>query len=107
MSPNQVEDTAARAGAAMATTISPTSRQRTYALAVGQRRSPRKLIDDGKSVARRGRKATGLKQVARLPNKRWPVQVPFSPRLREVARAVTSLGTVLAVLLTAGASFQR
>ncbi len=32
------------------------------------------------------------------------MQVLFSPRVREVARAVTSLGAVLAVLLTAAAS---
>ena len=64
-------------------------------------------IDNGKPIARRARKATGLRQVAGLPNRRWTVQVPFSPRLREVARAVTSLGAVLAVLLTAAASFQR
>ena len=86
---------------------SPTSRQRTYAVAVGQRRSRRRPIDNGKPVARRGRKATGLTQVAGLPNRRWTVQVPFSPRVREVARAVTSFGAVLAVLLTAAASFQR
>ncbi len=35
------------------------------------------------------------------------MQVLFSPRVQEVARAVASLGAALAVLLTAATSFQN
>ena len=63
--------------------------------------------DNGKPVARRGRKATGLTQVAGLPNRRWTVEVQDSPRVRLVAHAALTLGAVLATLLTAVASFHR
>ena len=62
--------------------------------------------DNGKPVARRGRKATGLTQVAGLPNRRWTVEVQHSPRLRMVAAAVLNLGLVVGVLLSAAANFQ-
>jgi len=62
--------------------------------------------DNGKPVARRGRKATGLTQVAGLPNRRWTVEVQGTPRARLVHAAMT-LGAVLAMLLTAVASFHR
>jgi len=64
-------------------------------------------IDNGKPVARRGRKATGLTQVAGLPNRRWTVEVQDSSRVRLVAHAALTLGAVLATLLTAVASFHR
>jgi hypothetical protein len=64
-------------------------------------------IDNGKPVARRGRKATGLTQVAGLPNRRWTVEVQDSTRARRVAHAALTLGAVLATLLTAVASFHR
>ena len=63
-------------------------------------------IDNGKPVARRGRKATGLTQVAGLPNRRWTVEVQSTSRAR-LAHAAMTLGAVLAMLLTAAASFHR
>jgi hypothetical protein len=75
-----------------------------YAGAVGQRRSRRGPIDNGKPVARRGRKATGLTQVAGLPNWRWTVKVRISPRARQIALGALNLGAVLAVLVGAAAS---
>ena len=68
--------------------------------------SPVRTADNGKPVARRGRKATGLTQVAGLPNRRWTVKVQSSPRARVTARAVLNLGLVVAVVLTAAANFQ-
>jgi hypothetical protein len=67
----------------------------------------RRPIDNGKPVARRGRKATGLTQVAGLPNRRWTVEVQGTSRVRLVAHAAITLGAVLATLLTAVASFHR
>jgi hypothetical protein len=67
----------------------------------------RRPIDNGKPVARRGRKATGLTQVAGLPNRRWTVEVQGTSRVRLVAHAAMTLGAVLAMLLTAVASFHR
>jgi hypothetical protein len=60
----------------------------------------------GKPVARRGRKATGLTQVAGLPNRRWTVEVQGSRRARLAVRAILNLGLVVAVVLTAAANFQ-
>jgi hypothetical protein len=71
---------------------------------VAPRRGP---IDNGKPVARRGRKATGLTQVAGLPNRRWTVEVQSPSRARRVAHAAMTLGAVVAMLLTAAASFHR
>jgi len=62
---------------------------------------------NGKPVARRGRKATGLTQVAGLPNRRWTVEVQRIPRARLIAHAAITLGATLAVVLTAAASFHR
>ncbi len=62
--------------------------------------------DNGKPVARRGRKATGLTQVAGLPNRRWTLTVQVSPRVQVAARAVLNVGLVIAVLLAAAANFQ-
>jgi hypothetical protein len=62
-------------------------------------------LDNGKPVARRGRKATGLKQVAGLPNRRWTVQVQRSTPVRVAVRAVLNLGLVAAVVLAAAANF--
>lgn len=62
--------------------------------------------ENGKPVARRGRKATGLSQVAGLPKRRWTVQVQHSPRVRRVAHAVLNLSAVFAVLLAAAASYR-
>jgi len=73
---------------------------------VNARPGPRP-IDNGKPVARRGRKATGLTQVAGLPNRRWTVEVQDSSRVRLVVHAALTLGAVLATLLTAVASFHR
>ena len=61
--------------------------------------------DNGKPVARRGRKATGLSQVAGLPNRRWTVQVRISPRMRVVALTVRNVVLALAILLLAAASY--
>jgi hypothetical protein len=63
-------------------------------------------IDNGKPVARRGRKATGLTQVAGLPNRRWAVEVQISPRVRTLAHAAINLGLMVAVLLAATANYQ-
>ena len=63
-------------------------------------------IDNGKPVARRGRKATGLTKVAGLPNRRWTVEVQGTARAR-LAHAAMTLGAVLAMLLTAAASVHR
>ena len=62
---------------------------------------------NGKPVARRGRKATGLTQVAGLPNRRWTVEVLKFPRARLALHAVTTLGVVVGVLLAAAADFHR
>ena len=63
-------------------------------------------IDNGKPVARRGRKATGLTQVAGLPNRRWTTMVQVSPRAQVAVRAVLNVGVVLVVLLAAAANYQ-
>ncbi len=62
-------------------------------------------IDNGKPVARRGRKATGLTQVAGLPNRRWTVEVQSFPGVRLAVRSAITLGAVVAMLLTAAFSF--
>ena len=62
--------------------------------------------DNGKPVARRGRKATGLTQVAGLPNRRWTGMVQVSPRVQVAVRAVLNVGVVLVVLLAAAANYQ-
>ena len=62
---------------------------------------------NGKPVARRGRKATGLTQVAGLPNRRWTLEVQRLPRARLIAHAAMTLGAALAVVLTAAANFHR
>ena len=73
----------------------------------GTRNRPRqRSIDNGKPVARRGRKATGLTQVAGLPNRRWTVMVQISPRVRIAVRAVMNVGLMVAVLLAAAANYQ-
>ena len=64
-------------------------------------------IDNGKPVARRGRKATGLSQVAGLPNRRRTMVVQKFPRARLALHAVTTLGVVVGVLLAAAADFHR
>ena len=63
-------------------------------------------IDNGKPVARRGRKATGLSQVAGLPNRRWTLRVQVSPRVQVAVRATLNVGLVIAVLLAAAANYQ-
>jgi hypothetical protein len=63
--------------------------------------SPATTDRSGKPVARRGRKATGLTQVAGLPIGRWAVEVQISPRARNVVRAALNLGVVIVVLLAA------
>ena len=80
---------------------------RPYAVAVGQRLPRQRSIDNGKPVARRGRKATGLTQVAGLPNRRWTLRVQNPLRASVVMHAVLTLGAVLAVVLTAAASVNR
>ena len=62
--------------------------------------------DNGKPVARRGRKATGLSQVAGLPNRRWTLRVQVSPRVQVAVRATLNVGLVIAVLLAAAANYQ-
>ena len=74
---------------------------------VGQRRPRQRPIDNGKPVARRGRKATGLTQVAGLPTRRWTVEVQRFPRARIALHAAMTLGAVVAVLLSAAANFHR
>src|SRR3954454_12126839 len=69
--------------------------------------TPAGPIDNGKPVARRGRKATGLSQVAGLPNRRWTMVVQKLPRARMALHAVTTLGMVVGVLLAAAADFHR
>jgi hypothetical protein len=75
-----------------------------YPGAIGQRRPRRWPSDNGKPVARRGRKATGLTQVAGLPNRRWTVEVQRFPRARIALHAAVTLAAVVAVVLTAAAS---
>jgi hypothetical protein len=62
---------------------------------------------NGKPVARRGRKATGLTQVAGLPNRRWTLEVQRFSRVRNLAHATMTLAAVVAVLLAAAADFHR
>ncbi len=62
---------------------------------------------NGKPVARRGRKATGLTQVAGLPKRRWTMEVQRFRRVRVAVQATVTLAAALAVLLSAAANFQR
>jgi hypothetical protein len=62
--------------------------------------------EKGKPVARRGRKATGLTEVAGLPTRRWAVEVQISPRMRVVAYVALNLGLAVALLFGAAASFR-
>src|SRR4029077_2237966 len=81
--------------------------QRPYLVAIGQRLPGRDRAINGKPVARRGRKATGLSQVAGLPNRRWTMEVQRYARVRLVAHTIMNLGAVAAVLLSAAANFHR
>jgi len=62
--------------------------------------------DNGKPVARRGRKATGLLQVAGLPKPEVNRMVPTAGRVRTIAQAVLALAGVYAALLAASANFK-
>src|SRR4029077_18839759 len=78
---------------------------RPYLGAIGQRLPGCDRAINGKPVARRGRNATGLTQVAGLPNRRWTVEVQRHPGVRLVVRSAITLGAVVAVLLSAAFSF--
>src|SRR6187402_3935982 len=79
--------------------------RRPYPVAIGQRLPGCDRAINGKPVARRGRKATGLTQVAGLPNRRWTVVVQRYPGVRLAVRSAITLGAVVAVLLSAAFSF--